>query len=110
MAKGKDTLQKMHEETSVDDVLDLMDQIQEQNEIEREISNILEEAPSLSVEDEAAVEAELEALMQQQLTVDLPAVPDTKPLPAAPTSKLHEPVTAEAEKRVAVPSSNSRKF
>jgi hypothetical protein len=63
MAKGKDTLQKMHEETSVDDVLDLMDQIQEQNEIEREISNILEEAPSLSVEDEAAVEAELEALM-----------------------------------------------
>ena len=103
MAKGKDTLKKMHEETTVDDVLDLMDQIQEQNEVEREISNILQDAPTLSVEDEAAVEAELEALMQQD-TIDLPAVPTTTPLPTAPTTKLPEVSTAESEKRVAVAS------
>lgn len=105
MAKGKDTLQKMHEETSVDDVFDLMDQIQEQNEIEREISNLLQDIPSLSLEDEAAVEAELEALVeQQQPAVNLPAVPTTKPLPVAPSSKLEEPATAPAEKRVALTS------
>ena len=107
MAKGKDALQKMHEETSVDDVLDLMDQIQEQNQLEQEISNILEDSPTtLTVEDEAAVEAELEALMQQGIAapMEMPAVPDTKPLPTAPTTKLEEPATAEQEKRVAVAS------
>jgi charged multivesicular body protein 6 len=108
MAKGKDSLQKMHEETSVEDVLDLMDAVSEQNEVEREISSILQGAPStLSVEDEAAVEAELEAMMMdmQGQTVDLPEVPATTPLPTAPTNKL--PVTATAEKdegRVAVAS------
>jgi hypothetical protein len=61
----------------------------------------------LSVEDEAAVEAELEAMMMdmQGQTVDLPEVPATTPLPTAPTNKL--PVTATAEKdegRVAVAS------
>ncbi len=77
-----------------------MDQIQGQNEIEREILNISKQAPSLSVEDEAAVEAaELEALVQQQQKCGLPAVSDAKPLSAAPIpSKLEEPATAEAKK------------
>jgi len=107
MAKGKDTLQKMHEETSVEDVLDLMDSITEQNEIEHEISNILEGVPSLSVEDEAAVEAELEAMMvmtQGQTTENLPVVPDTKPLPTVPTNKLPQHTTAEKEEKMAVAS------
>jgi cell division septation protein DedD len=106
MAKGKDALKKMHEETTVDHVLELMDQISEQNEVEREISGILEGQEHLSVEDEAAVEAELEALMMEQTattTTELPTVPVTKPLPTAPSTKLPE-ATAEAEKRVAVPS------
>jgi hypothetical protein len=104
MAKGKDALKKMHEETTVDHVLELMDQISEQNEVEREISGILEGKEHLSVEDEAAVEAELEALMMQEIpTVELPTVPVTKPLPTAPITKLPE-ATAEVEKRVAVPS------
>ena len=106
MAKGKNTLQKMHEETSVDDVLDLMDAITEQNEVEREISNILEGSPSLSVEDEAAVEAELEAMLTEMNgdTTVLPVVPDSQPLPVVPTDKLPERQTAETNKKVAVAS------
>ena len=69
MKIGKDTLQRMHEETTVDDILNLMDEIQEQNELEREMNDILMGGPSsLSVEDEAAVEAELEALMSSNTT------------------------------------------
>jgi hypothetical protein len=112
MAKGKNTLQKMHEETSVDDVLDLMDAITEQTEVEREISKILEGVPTmLSVEDEAAVEAELETMMlemlgeQQTTTTALPTVPTSAPLPVAPTGELQGPATVEkAEERVAVAS------
>lgn len=110
MAKGKDSLQKMHEETSVEDVLDLMDAITEQNEMEKEISSILEGVPTtLSVEDEAAVEAELEAMMKEMQgdgmdTTKLPVAPDTTPLPEAPIGKLPDVATAETEERVAVAS------
>jgi len=65
MKEGKDTLQRMHEETTVDDVLNLMDEIQEEHELEQEMNNIMVGAniSSLTVEDDAAIEAELEALM-----------------------------------------------
>jgi hypothetical protein len=113
MKIGKDTLQRMHEETTVDDILNLMDDIQEQNELEREMNDILMGGPSsLSVEDEAAVEAELEALMQstlpqQEQQQELPVAPTDKPLPEAPTTKLPDTVVVETtspEGRVAVPS------
>ena len=116
MKAGKDTLQHMHEQMSVDDVIDLMDQIQEQNEVEDEISNIIQQGvPELSMADEAAVEAELEALMQGEgmgvstpaATTTLPEVPTGEILPQAPTTKLPEVgVATEASKegRVAVPS------
>ena len=115
MKEGKDTLQKMHEETTVEDVLNLMDDIQEQNELENEINDILQNSPhSLSMEDEEAVEAELEALMMMGLGIDqqekdspittapekeqqqLPIAPDTQPLPQAPSTKLPEATTSAA--------------
>ena len=110
MKKGKDTLQQMHEEVTVDDVIDLMDQVTEQAEIEKEISSIIDQtATTLSVEDEAGLEAELQALMGAgigSVTEQLPEVPNTTPLPEVPTDKLPEPTptTKEAEKRVAVAS------
>jgi hypothetical protein len=113
MKLGKDALQRMHEEITVDDVLTLMDEVHEQNELEREMNDIFSGVPTLSVEDEAAVEAELEALMQElpSQTVDLPLAPNTQPLPQAPTTKLPDKVvtsastaTNTAEERVAVPS------
>jgi charged multivesicular body protein 6 len=109
MKLGKDTLKRMHEETTVDDVLDLMDEIKEQHELEREMNSIFEGVPTLSVEDEAAVEAELEALLapSQEKVPDqqLPVAPNTQPLPVAPSNKLPQQVpTAPAEERLALPS------
>ena len=110
MKTGKDALTKLHEETSVEDVLELMDQIQEQNEVETEISGILSGVPSLSIDDEAAVEAELEALaaelnMEDNTDIaDLPAVPQTK-LPELQTPvEPKEPARKPAQAKVAVAS------
>jgi charged multivesicular body protein 6 len=112
MAIGKDTLKKMHEETTVEDVLELMDQVSEEIAVEQEINEILQGVPMLSVDQEEAVEAELLALqsMMNPATaaatnaeeVNLPTAPTTKlpeALPVAPTG-----TTSIPEKRVAVPS------
>ena len=118
MKEGKDTLQRMHEETTVDDVLNLMDEIQEQNELEQEMNDIMiggSSLSALSLEDEAAAEAELEALMgidstsaqpQQTEQQQLPVAPDTQPLPQAPSIKLPEATpTATTQEKVAVAAS-----
>jgi charged multivesicular body protein 6 len=114
MKQGKDALQRMHEETTVEDILNLMDEIQEQNDLEREMNQVFENVPTLSVQDEAAVEAELEALMEMTTTTttttttvpiddSLPVAPDVTPLPLAPSNKLPDQVSA-AEERTAVAS------
>ena len=111
MAAGKDTLKLMHEQTTVDTVLELMDSIQEEHAVEQEITDILHDAvPQLSATDETAVEAELAAL-QAELEGDKVDT-DTTALPEAPTHKLPE-VAATTEsattptktgpERVAVP-------
>merc|ERR1719343_1342691 len=114
MKEGKDTLQRLHEETTLDDVLNLMDEIQEQNELEQEMNDILMGANvgSLTVEDDAAIEAELEALMgissiPQKTTAELPAAPDAQPLPKAPETKLPEATAATntAKEKVAMAAS-----
>lgn len=108
MKQGKETLKRMHEETTVDDILDLMDQIHEQHELEQEMNQVFEGVPTLSVEDEAAVEAELEALMggaQTTIEDQLPVAPNIKPLPVAPSTKLPEQLpTAAKEEKTAVAS------
>mmetsp|Transcript_29012 Transcript_29012/g.79601 ORF Transcript_29012/g.79601 Transcript_29012/m.79601 type:complete len:220 (-) Transcript_29012:155-814(-) len=110
MAAGKDTLKKMHEETTVDDVLDLMDSIKEEVEVEQEITTILQGVPELSPADELAVEAELEALQAELAasTTDTTLLPE---LPTVPNSKLPEvkeptattATAAQPVERIAVP-------
>ena len=94
---GKEALAKLHQETTVEDVLNLMDEIAEQHEVEQEITEIINGAvPSLTADQEEAVEAELEALMaqmegqqqQQQQDVDLV-------MPQVPGHKLPEVVQPE---------------
>mmetsp|Transcript_6120 Transcript_6120/g.12618 ORF Transcript_6120/g.12618 Transcript_6120/m.12618 type:complete len:223 (+) Transcript_6120:61-729(+) len=105
MKKGKDTLQRMHEETTVDDVLNLMDEIQEQHELEQEMNDILVGAnvASLTMEDDAAIEAELEAMMGiAPATEQLPVAPDTAPLPEAPSTKLPEATATKTQEKVAM--------
>jgi charged multivesicular body protein 6 len=102
MASGKDTLKRMHEETTVDDVLDLMDEIREGAEVEQEISEILSGVPSLSPADEEAVEAELAAMAAEMNGVVEGVVEDNKiELPDVPTEKLPEPVAKHSAKEEA---------
>jgi len=111
MATGKDTLKLMHEQTTVDTVLELMDAIQEEHQVEQEITDILHDAvPQLSVADEAAVEDELAALQAElEGVAGDNKVDNITPLPDVPTHKLPEvqvPATATATQkpeRVAVP-------
>lgn len=84
LAAGKDSLKKMHEETTVDDVLNLMDEIKEEIEVENEITEILSGVPTLSAADEEAVEAELLAL-----ELEVNGIPDARiELPNVPSNKL----------------------
>lgn len=107
MRTGKDALQKLHEETTVDDVLELMDQITEQNELEHEISEVLSGVPALSASDEETVEAEL-ASLEAEVTgkSKLPEVPTIAPLPDVPTNSLPEtePLSTAMNGTVIVPS------
>jgi charged multivesicular body protein 6 len=114
LAAGKDSLKKMHEETTVDHVLELMDQIAEEIAVEQEITDILQGVPTLSPADEDAVEAEWEAMVKEMnmtgettttTAPDLPAVPTNK----LPTTEVAGPIVAQTttvparEARVAVP-------
>lgn len=104
MKAGKQTLQQIHEEISIDSLLQLMDEIQEQHETEQEISDILQQnIPQLAnLIDESAVEAELEALQASMMMDNLPEAPTESLVPVAPTHALptaeSTPVESTAEK------------
>lgn len=123
LAIGKDALKRMHEETTVDDVLHLMDQIQEEIAVEQEITEILQGVPTLSPADELAVEQELAQMQEDMMSEtgskreegtatsavhELPAVPTTK-LPDLPTRTTTTPTitsstaATQQPERVAIP-------
>lgn len=111
MKSGKNALNKMHEEMSIDDVLQLMDEVQEANEVESQINEIMGQgaADALTSEEESEVEAELAALEKEfsgESVIDtedisLPNVPSTK-LPEV--EKVSSGVTENNHKPVAVAS------
>ena len=108
LKSGKDCLKDLHSQFDVDQVLDLMTEVQETLETEREINQILSQVPELTVEQEEDAQLELEALMQQMVTetVDqLPQVPSDRPLPDVPTTKLPDarPTVPPTPGRVALP-------
>lgn len=111
LASGKDALKKMHEEHSVEDVLELMDQVAEEIAVENEINQILEEVPELSAEDEEAVLSELKEMEKEMMKEQGQKGEELPALPVAPTKKLPqspEPVVPNKEamperQRVAVP-------
>lgn len=97
MKAGKQALAKLHEETTVDEVLHLMDEIAEQHEMEQEITEVINGAvPSLTADQEEAVEAELEALVAEMEGTQTDLV-----MPEVPADKLPEVVAPEkkAEKQ-----------
>lgn len=100
MKRGKDALQILHDEMGIDDVLDLMDDIRDQDEVEKRINEVLG-GEGLRVVDDMEEEDVLRELEQLEEEVrletsetkgeELPVVP-TKPLP-----KVEEPKMEEAE-------------
>ncbi len=111
MRSGKNALNKLHEETSIEDVLQLMDEVQEANEVEKEISEILGSgaADALTSDEEDQIAAEFAALekemaetkVEKETDVNLPEVPSTK-LPEV--KDVVEEAKPQKEQRVAVAS------
>lgn len=111
---GKNALEKLHAENSLEDVMNLMDDVQEQNELEEEINNVLvNTGETLTLVEEDELELELQALMGADMTEIAAEVSPEKSdldLPEVPVSKLPEvqnTVDEEATKqpaRVAVAS------
>ena len=86
---GKGALTKLHQENSIESVLKLMDDIEEQNEVERQINDVLVGMGETLMEgDEEELENELEALMKSAEAASSQVV-DTE-LPVAPVEKLPE--------------------
>ena len=104
LRSGKSALEKLHAENTLEDVLKLMEEVDEQNEMEREINDVLmSSGEGLTNVEEDELEAELMALVGGKVEEG-----DDLQMPAVPTDKLPEiekPV-AERQKpaRVAVPS------
>ena len=113
MKRGKDALQILHDEMGIDDVMNLMDDIRDQDEVEKRINEMLGEEGLRVVEEMGGDEdilAELEQLEEEVKmeeaekegnVVMLPNVP-SNPLPSVegPTTTI----PAQKEERVAVAS------
>ena len=119
MRAGKDAMREMHEEMSVDAVLELMDEIQDQDEVARRINEALSKGIGGGEVDEEEVEREMR-VMEREMglgegegeeleELEMPEAPKGTPaemrLPAAPTgspSAAAEEEEEEGRERVAV--------
>ena len=100
---GKETLQQLHNEISIDHLVELMDEIAEQNETEQEISNIFQQnLPNLmtsaaAMESDDELLAELELLSSDTATTNAAITTTTTAalpeLPTVPTHKLPDITT-----------------
>ncbi|XP_037332379.1 charged multivesicular body protein 6-like [Pungitius pungitius] len=90
---GNHCLKTMHEIMRIEDVERILDETQESIEYQRQIDEIL--AGALTEEDQEAVLAELEAIIQGD-DVELPEVP-TEPIPEVPEAAKAEPERSEAK-------------
>ena len=111
MKRGKDALQNMHDQMGIDDILNLMDDIRDQDDVEKQINEALgQDIVSADLDDEAVL-AELNQLEEElrlesevsstEEEVNMPDVP-SKPLPRREEKNTATTTTDAA--RVAVPS------
>ena len=116
LRSGKNALEKLHKENTIEDVLQLMEEVEEQNEMEREINDVLvNTGETLTDFEEDELEKELLGLMGVDADADADAdavvqndTGDKIDLPAVPSSKLPEIEAVETKtqqpSRVAVAS------
>lgn len=74
MKVGNECLKQMHQIMSLDDVEKIMDEANEGIEYQREIDELISSGPGLDQEDNDAIEAELAAIISQEL----PEAPKTE--------------------------------
>ncbi|KAI0080282.1 hypothetical protein K474DRAFT_1615795 [Panus rudis PR-1116 ss-1] len=107
LQQGNEVLKEIHKELNVEKVEKLLEETAEAREYQREIEEML--ANNLSVEDEEAVQAELNALQREALgeteeaperPIELPSVPEQAPVHVPEQER--EPAKEPSE-RVAVP-------
>jgi hypothetical protein len=111
MKRGKDALQILHDEMSIDDVMNLMDDIRDQDEVEKRINEMLGEEGLRAMEEiggDKDILAELDELEEEiKSGAELTKENGSVAFPNVPSKKLptvEEPTTSPEEKRVAVPS------
>jgi len=108
MKAGKEALEKLHKEISVDEVLQLMDKVEEEAEVERQINEaIADGVVSLSDVDENAVEEELRELeksMEEDKQIEQPTVPTMPNVPDKPLPEVSAAAEESKPERVLVPS------
>ncbi|XP_067001762.1 charged multivesicular body protein 4 [Anabrus simplex] len=90
MKSAADALKAAHQHMDVDKVHDMMDDIAEQQDVAREISDAISNPVAFGQDiDEDELERELEELEQEELDKELLGVtPVTEELPAVPTTEL----------------------
>merc|ERR1719444_750691 len=89
LRQGTSALKQLHEERSVEDVLEIMDEMQEEVDIENEICGIL--GSSVGDFDDAEMEAELDLLEAEMSSAAEKKVEDVH-LPEAPNTTLPDVV------------------
>merc|ERR1711982_53134 len=99
MTAGKEAMVQLHEKISVDEVLELMDKVQEEVEVERQINEAIDQGVvSLTDADKMDVEHELKELENSMKDVsNLPEAPD-KPLPESKVSPKTEDLLSQPDK------------
>lgn len=89
MKSAADALKAAHQHMDVDKVHDMMDDIAEQQDVAREISDAISNPVAFGQDiDEDELEKELEELEQEQLDKELLGIESTEELPAVPATSL----------------------
>ncbi|XP_031619808.1 charged multivesicular body protein 4b [Contarinia nasturtii] len=101
MKSAADALKAAHQHMDVDQVHDMMDDIAEQQDVAKEISDAISNPVAFGQDvDEDELEKELEELEQEELDKDLLGVgTSTHELPEVPTGDIKEPAAASKEKK-----------
>ena len=94
---GKGALAKMHQENSIESVLKLMDEVEEENEVERQINDVLIGMGETLMEgDEEELEHELEALMKNAEVVTDKIETSLPVAPVGNLPEIKEPIQSNA--------------
>lgn len=95
MKIGNAALKKVHDVLNIDEIEKILDETREGIEKQKEIDDLI--SGQLTEEDEEAVEAELEEILDTQQ--DLPEVP-TDELPEVPETKVSEKEKHKTKEKV----------